>query len=102
MKYVSHLHLGLLLGFLMLVGCARRPDPTAGPITELRALDIAKLEFGKQGRKLEDYSVTVRYDTEEGEWVVAFDLKGDAPIPGGRDWVTVHKRTGKATLHEGE
>src|SRR5688572_3985502 len=102
MKSVWHVHIRLLFSLLILTGCVGQSEHSAGSVTKVQALELAKLEFVKH-RKLEDYKITkFDYDTEGNEWVVSFELNGMNPIPGGKDLVCVHKLSGRAIFCEGE
>jgi len=71
-------------------------------ITESKALELAKKEFIKTGRKAEDYRITVESDSSGQKWIVWFDGKGAYATPGGKHAVTVEKEAGKVVFMPGE
>lgn len=72
-------------------------------ISESEAVELARKEFTKTGRKLEGYSTRVEIDsTARNKWIVWFVMKGDYVPAGGKHFVTVEKSGGKATFMPGE
>lgn len=86
---------------LLCVSCTS--ERTTTPVlTESRAVEMAKEEFRKTGRKVEDYRITVKSDTNEDNWIVWFDRNMQYPPPGSTHAVLVEKKTGRATFRPGE
>jgi hypothetical protein len=120
MRLVWLAQFGLGLVSLTLISCSNRHDLrkavttskahlerkngrskiTMRGIVKSKAVELAKEEFIKNGRIAEDYHVTV--ENSRRQWVVWFDYKGEYPIPGGQDAVTVEKDTGKVAFLPGE
>lgn len=71
-------------------------------ITETKALELAKAEFAKTGRKVNNYSLTIETDATGQKWIAWFDKKGAYATPGGKHAVTVEKATGKTLFMPGE
>jgi len=71
-------------------------------VTESRALELAKAEFVKTGRKVDDYDVSLETASSPGKWIVWFDKKGRYAMPGGKHAVTVEKATGKVVFMPGQ
>ena len=88
---------------LCFTSCVRpqRTQESDGIATEAKALELAKAEFAKTGRKVDDYRVTIKTDSGQG-WIVWFDEKGPYSIPGGRHAVRIEQATGKAVFMPGE
>ena len=82
---------------LIAVSCAGKET-----ISKSKAVDLAKAEFERNGRAVQDYQVTVDNDGSGKKWIVWFDAQGELPIPGGKHAVTVEKDTGKVTFMPGE
>jgi hypothetical protein len=91
----------LLLSAFLFTSCAK-PEQRRGMVTESKALELAKAEFLKTGRKLDDYNVTWETDSSGGKWIVWFDKKGRYALPGGKHAVTVEKATGKLVFMPGQ
>ena len=70
-------------------------------VAESNAVELAKAEFTKTGRKLSDYDVTVENDSTGHNWIVWFDKKPPHRTPGGDHSVTVEKATGKVVFMPG-
>ncbi len=73
-----------------------------GVVTESKAIELAKAEFARTGRKTANYQVTVESDSTGKKWIVWFDPKAKYPLPGGKHAVTVEKATGQASFLPGE
>src|SRR6266536_732115 len=101
MKFIYPFFCALLVTAFMVASCVRHRE-TSEIITELKALELAKKEFVRSGRKVEDYRVSVETDSGGQEWIVWFDRKTEYPVPGGKHAVTVEKATGKAVFMQGE
>ena len=80
----------------------QHPQQRHETVTESKALELAKAEFVKTGRKVDDYGVTLETDSSGRKWLVWFDKKGPYSIPGGKHIVTVEKATGKVVFMPGE
>jgi hypothetical protein len=71
---------------------------TTSVLTESQAIALAKKEFGKTGRRVEDYHITVDSSTKGEEWIVWFELNVRYPPPGSTHGVRVGKKTGRAVF----
>ncbi len=69
---------------------------------EKEIMDLAKKEFVKHGRKVEDYKMSLEFDNTEKKWFVWFEYKSERPIPGGTDCVTIEEDTGKVVFFAGK
>ncbi len=101
MKSVHAAILASLVIAFSAASCVKR-QPMAKMTTESKALELAKTEFAKTGRKVEAYGVTMETDTKGEKWIFWFDEKGPYPTPGGKHAVTVEKATGKTAFLPGE
>ena len=101
MRLIHPTHFASLLASVILTSCARQHE-TMGGVTESKAVELAKAEFARTGRKTADYQATVESDSSGKKWIVWFDSKGKYPLPGGKHAVTIEKDTGKAVFLPGE
>ena len=87
--------------FFMLVGCREQP---AQPIviSKSKALELAKQEFVRTGRKIDEYRISVENDSSDSKWAIWFELKTEYALPGSRHLVTVDKKTGRTLFLQGE
>ena len=94
----------LLVAAFLSTSCVKpqQPQQSHEMVTESKALELAKAEFIKAGRKVDDYGVTLETDSTGGKWLVWFDKKGPYATPGGKHVVTVEKATGKVVFMAGE
>lgn len=77
-------------------------EKTTTPVSaESEVLAMAKREFRKAGRKVEDYRITVDHPTND-VWWVRFDLDVRYPPPGASHYVRVEKQTGRVVFMPGE
>jgi len=91
----------LFVAAFICTSCVKRQE-VSPMITESKAIEVAKEEFAKTGRKIEDYRVSVEADSTGRKWIVWFERKGDSLPVGGRHCVSVEKSGGKATFMPGE
>jgi len=75
---------------------------TTTVLTESQAIELAKQEFEKTGRRVEDYRITAASSTKEDEWIVWFDRNVQYPPPGSTHGVRVDKKTGRAVFMLGK
>ncbi len=96
--------LALVVTVVWFTSCARpqQTQQTQGMITEAIALQLAKAEFAKTGRSVNDYAVSIETDSTGRKWIAWFDKKGAYAMPGGKHAVTVEKTTGKTVFMQGE
>lgn len=59
--------------------------------SEKDALELAKIEFKANGRKLQDFNASITTDSTGQRWIVWFEQKGRYSLPGGTHAVTVDK-----------
>lgn len=90
----------LLIG-LLCVACVGE-KMTTPVLTESRAVELAKKEFSNTGRKVEDYRITVKNDSNEDKWIVWFDRDIQYPPPGSKHAVLIEKKTGRAVFMLGK
>jgi hypothetical protein len=101
-KQRPHLVLWLILvGTIAYVSCVGRNN-TSDTITESRAIQLAKTEFARNRRKVDDYSVSIKSDSTGRKWIIWFVRKGKYLPVGGKHFVTVEKAGGKAVFMPGE
>jgi hypothetical protein len=79
----------------------QKEDETMDYITKEQAIDLAKKEFIRNGRIVENYNLTVKYEKSHNEWHIIFDPKG-IPYPGGTHLVLIDQSTGKVIFRPGE
>jgi hypothetical protein len=106
--------LNVLLGVIsctLFLSCAdsRKGTTTvSGPITESKAIELARKEAAKDGDKVQDYEVRIVNNTNTEEWSVFFELPAfntnvGFANPIGKDFIiTVNKKTGHTVLMPGE
>lgn len=104
MKLMRVSYLALLVTVVLLASCARpqQTQQSQGMITEARALELAKAEFAKTGRSVNNYAVSIETDSTGQKWIARFEKKGAYAVPGGNHTVTVEKTTGKTVFMQGE
>jgi hypothetical protein len=104
MKFMCATYFALLVTMVWLASCARpqQTQQSQGMITEARALELAKAEFAKTGRSVNDYAISIETDSTGQKWIAWFDKKGAYAMPGGKHAVTVEKTTGKTVFMQGE
>lgn len=86
---------------LMSCSCVKN-EMSKRVLTEAQALELAKQEFIKTGRRVEDYGVSSEREDREQKWIVWFDLRGNYPPPGSKHAVTVEDETGRVVFMPGE
>lgn len=101
MKSIATKFLWTLSICLLCSSCVKN-ETTKSMLTESQAVELAKREFQKTGRSVENYRVTVESDTNEHKWIVWFDLNAKYPPPGSRHLVSIEKNTGRVVFMPGE
>lgn len=91
----------LSVAALICASCFKRQE-ASGMITESKAVEVAKKEFARTGRRVEDYRVSVETDSTGRKWLIWFERKGDYAPVGGKHFLTVEKFGGKAIFMPGE
>jgi hypothetical protein len=64
----------LLITACLCASCTKQ-QKNSGMISETKAIALAKEEFRKSGRKLEDYNIATKVNSTGRKWIVLFDRK---------------------------
>jgi hypothetical protein len=71
-------------------------------LTEAQAIELAKQEFVKTGRRVEEYQLSAERDEAKRKWMVWFQLKSTFPPPGTTHAVAIEDKTRRAIFMPGE
>jgi hypothetical protein len=79
----------------------RPSDEEHGATTSTEAIELAKKEALRLGRKLGDYRIDIEISTGGGQWEVSFNPAASLSAPGGVFYVFVDKKTGSVRVLDG-